>query len=98
MTYKDALAANGHDENTDIHYLKIDTEGTELGVSYIIFEVECVYVLTSTKLTFFQLQLLTDLAESGFLKNVWQLHVELHHFTSQYTEGPRLDKMNVSNY
>ena len=32
MTYKDALAANGHDENTDVHYLKIDIEGTEMSV------------------------------------------------------------------
>ena len=29
MTYKDTLADNGHDENTDVHYLKIDIEEVE---------------------------------------------------------------------
>ena len=33
MTYKDILASNGHDENTDVHYLKLDVEATEFDVS-----------------------------------------------------------------
>ena len=35
VSYRDALASNGHDENTDIHYLKIDVEGAERDVSIL---------------------------------------------------------------
>ena len=33
VSYRDALASNGHNEDTDIHYLKIDVEGAETEAS-----------------------------------------------------------------
>jgi len=39
VTYKEALALNGHDMNTDIHYLKIDTEESEYEVRFQHFNM-----------------------------------------------------------
>ena len=45
-SYRDCLISNGHDENTDVHYLKIDVEEAEfmVGRSISILTVCCRFI------------------------------------------------------
>ena len=45
VTYEDALAANGHDKNTDVHYLKLDVQDANSEVCSIVFNNTIIFVL-----------------------------------------------------
>ena len=44
----------------------------------------------------FHLQILPNMINSGILKNVWQIHMEIHHFKHSMRFDPWFDKMKVS--